>query len=380
MLRHWPTGDYLVYRVMVYGGLGLYLCGSIPLLAATTTRKRLAEAASSALLVLVLLGLPLVLMLPLLLGMRYMPRTMPFAFLHIHDSRLIAYGLGSVWLLLAGWLASRPSQPAKSGPKPPLGVLVAALASVLPIAAFSLYPVLHEILAWPSRTPFLISYGILLAGIAVAWFAGFPRWSYPYAGLILVVSLAHNWTLNRWLWARLEDIGLAVDAGNAPGWLVWMPLLFLLVVPLLITRSARPLGQFFRGIKQDWTRLSFALYGVLAWFLPATTGDNHNTYLTVGLAIIAAALIWGAVGYMLQETRRQQVLALLAGLTIAWLASDIINATYWIGRPEPWIQEPLDGRSYPITMMAGWAVLMVIILLPSLPGRMRQSFSGLRTA
>jgi hypothetical protein len=97
------------------------------------------------------------------------------------------------------------------------------------------------------------------------------------------------------------------------------------------------------------------------------------------LAIIASALIWGALGYMLQDTRQQRVLALLAGLTIAWMATDVINATYWIGRPEPWVQEPFDGRRYPITMMVGWAVTMAVFLLPSLPGRMRQSIRALRT-
>lgn len=380
MLRDWLSGDYLVFQVLVYGGLGLYLCASLALLAAAPHRKRLTTVAPCALLVWVLLGLPLVLMLPLLLGMRAMPRRMPFAFLHMHDARLTVYGLGFVWLLLAGWLASRRAQPTLRGPKLPLGLLAAALAGVLPVAAFSLYPVLHEYLGWPWRTPFLLSYGLLLVGIAVAWFTGFPHWSSPYVGLILMMSWANGWTLKRWVGARLEGIGLAADAGNVPGWLAWLPLLFLLALLLLISRSARPVGQLFRGIRQDWTRLSFALYSSMAWFLPAITDENHNPYLTVGLAIVAVALIWGAFGYMLQATRQQRVLALLGGLTIAWLATDVINATYWIGRLEPWMREPIDGRTYPLNLMAGWAVLMGILLLPGLPGRMRRSISALRTA
>ncbi len=144
MMRTWPGVDYLIYQVIVYGGMLVYLIGSGLLLVVTTKRARLPATASSVLLTLSLLGLPLVLMLPLLLGMRSMPRTMPFAFLHIHDFRLAAYGLGFVWLLLAGWLASRPTQPTKRDPKPPPGVLVAALAGVLPILVFSLSPDLRE--------------------------------------------------------------------------------------------------------------------------------------------------------------------------------------------------------------------------------------------
>ncbi|MEA3336916.1 MAG: hypothetical protein U9R25_13475 [Chloroflexota bacterium] len=290
MTGHWPSGDYFPYQVLVYGGLGLYLFGSILLLATTTTRKRWPEAASSVLLVLVLLGLPLVLMLPLLLGMRSMPPAMPFAFLHIHDSRLIVYGLGFAWLLLAGWLAARPTQPSKRGPKLPLGMLAAALAAVLPIAAFSLHPVLHEILGWSFSATFLICYGILLAGIAVAWLKGFPRWSFPYVGLILTVTWGQMWLLNRWIWAHMEDIGLVEATYLVPKWPVW---------------------------------------------------------------------------------------ALLAGLTIAFLATEVVNATYWIGQNELWMEEA--GIRFALNMVVGWAILMALLLASSLIGTVRRSIRSMET-
>jgi hypothetical protein len=232
------------------------------------------------------------------------------------------------------------------------------LAGVLPFLVFGLGMVLYEVLPRPwvagpiGLWCYVVLYIIGIVGLCVGWVKGFPRWSYAYAGLVLVIQ---GW------WG---------DSDNLYGWyfikpasqvLFWM----MVAIALLLTRSLRLVGQFFKGIWVDWTLLSFAFYSCTPLVLlnlayDFTTGNYPLPYPIAS----SFALAGGAWAYMRSRHIAQRAVALLAGMALTWMAA-MVEVALYLDRtsktPGLWSEE-VGG------MLPYWGWYMVSLLAPGLLG------------
>jgi len=251
-----------------------------------------------------------------------------------------------------------------------------ALVGMLPCLIFGLVMTLVEMEYLPWFASYVACYGVLLIGFVMGWVMGFPRWSYPYGGLILVLT---------WWWMGIpaqnlwrHNIRFLKEYNQLLEWWAWLPFGLAVAVALLITRSLRPLSQLITGVRRDWTRLSFGLYGTMPWLIWVAFDENRDPYVPAYLVTAMVALAGGALAYM----RSGRALALLLGMSLSMAAQTVSNALYWNGRWEPWMRSEPD-RWYEIVgrnIVAG-AVLAALVFAPALLRRLRRSASrSVRTA
>jgi hypothetical protein len=244
-----------------------------------------------------------------------------------------------------------------------------ALAAMLPFLVIGLADVLYEYLAYRghgwllTRWFFVASYLVLLIGFGVGWVKGFPRWSYPYVGWILFIHLlGRGVTSGLWIFRDLGE---------------WVPLLVIAVVALLLTRSVRPLLQFFRGVWHDWTRLSFGLYGIVPVLVTASFDEVTKPYPIPYLAASTVALAGGALACVRSARTSQRALALLIGMTLSWTVTTVGYTIYgwtampWKTGPGPWY---VEGRG----MVFYWSGLLAFLLMPALLGLLRRGVESVR--
>ena len=242
------------------------------------------------------------------------------------------------------------------------------LAGMLPFLAFGLGMIIYEILprdlvAGPiGFWCYLVLYIIGVIGLGIGWVKGFPRWSYPYAGLVLFIK---GW------WGDRDNLSGRLFVGPTSAILFWV----MVGIVLLVTRSLRPLGQFFRRIWHDWTLLSFGLYSLMPLVLlnfafDFVTGNYPLPYPIVSSLVLAGV----ALVYLRSSSMVQRASALLAGMTLCWAVAMVEVAIYLYEAPKLpgyWAGDIRDMLSY-------WGVQMVLILVPVLLDLLRRSVGFIR--
>jgi hypothetical protein len=154
----------------------------------------------------------------------------------------------------------------------------------------------------------------ILIGMGIGWIKKFPRWSYPYVGLVLgsLAALGLN---------PLLLFSLIFPRGSV--WSAWAQILialgyFILACGLLLLTARRwhPLKPLYQGIRQDWTRLSFGLFTLAAVLFG---GIDHEEDPTLTIYVIAPTIILalGALLYLRSTAKSQRILALLFSLLLA---------------------------------------------------------------
>jgi hypothetical protein len=196
-----------------------------------------------------------------------------------------------------------------------------ALIATLPFVLFGIACLIGKI-----RVPFwgiyadLAFYAIVLLGLLIGLIKGVPGWSYSYLGWSLVFG---------WWWSSMGTEGLKIFGFQIDYWTwqIWPPLLVTIGVALLWTRSLLPLRQLVRGIWQDWTLLSLAMYAFLG-FLMLPYDENHSPYL-IGFMIVSTLTISASVwAFMRSPKPSVRLLTLLTGFFLA-LAIDRVCETTW---------------------------------------------------
>ena len=237
----------------------------------------------------------------------------------------------SVWAVIYQWelyLFKRRREMMRINPIdrsdgiPPLSLAHAGLA-VLPFLLFGLSSLADKLNIFPHDpsyslqqtlilNPFLWFNWLILVGLGISLFVGFPRWGYSFLGWAILFL---------WWWQGMRF------SGHELGGLIWLPFLGVVAVALLVRRSIQPLRALFRGLWQDWTMLAFALY-ILYSFVFMLYDSNHNPYLLLLLTATTLAMSLGAWGYFRTNSPLRRVLALIGGLLLATIISIIDNATW----------------------------------------------------
>jgi len=170
---------------------------------------------------------------------------------------------------------------------------------MVPFLVFGLTTVLYEVLlhlypVW--FWEFAACYVVLLIGLGVGWVKGFPRWSYPYGGLVLVLTWswmdipAQNlWAHNIWILKRYNQL---------LGWRAWIPFLLMGVIALLLTRSVRPLRQLLTGVgpADQYDSVLGSGYGGASDLLPGlrveALGDGAGCLVCIWTR---GGIVWGVL-------------------------------------------------------------------------------------
>ena len=247
-------------------------------------------------------------------------------------------------------------------------------------------------LTWLIPAFYLTIFGLLV----VVWAAGlvgeFPIWTLPALGILLFFVGAFLHMIAQFviyfavrmpmaLLALLSGKGLSMHvgriwpdglslAGNI-GFSLLLQLLYLIIVVLLAAGLLSILPHFRTRVRQEWTLLSFLLYGTAIFPLFIAGDEFHGVEWYQGGSILI--LVLGAGLYMIVRQRWQRVLALVFAAVLSpvllslgfyqlfpyqdWAVPGDFSFRMWEA-----IQPVLNLASLPVLLLLAW-------LAPRLPWR-----------
>ena len=200
----------------------------------------------------------------------------------------------------------------------------------------------------------LFWFGLLVPAIAfaVGWVLGFPRWSYPYTGALLVNSL-YMMSTSTPLLRRLGYLN------QGWGWRAWIPFLIAFLVGLLLTRSLQPARTFFANIRRDWTLATFAMFAWMPLLIAMVFDEIDRSYKITLILLLTAIMIITALLYMRAGWQASRARILTVGILTTLFVSMVASTIYWL---------PVGGVSIP-GMMAWTLVTLVVLFYPALLSR-----------
>jgi len=211
-------------------------------------------------------------------------------------------------------------------------------------------------MAWkfPAWIPgiFLISaLCILPIGMCIGWINTFPRWSYPYVGHVLVFCLYMvNVATPGFLFGR-----------EVWGWRAWIPFLIIAGIALIVTRSVHPISRLFTNIWNDWTLLTFGMFGFMPLLVAIGFDELDRLYSLYFMVLVMLLMSGAAFFYMRANTQRQKVTALLIGILLTTAITVIAPTLYW----------QRNGWVNPCGMMTTGGVIVLFMFSPVLIGLIR---------
>ncbi len=199
---------------------------------------------------------------------------------------------------------------------------------------------------------FFIILLMLPIGLGVAWTQGFPRWSYPYLTMAALFSL---FLVN----ASTPGIGLfgyPTFGREVWGWRAWMPLLIVAAVALLISRSLRPVSMLFKNVRNDWTLLTFSLFGLMPLLVMIMFDEIDRLFSLFFMVAFTLVAVATALIYLRSRQSGKRSLALVVGI-VSTMAIIVIGPNiYWQSH----------GGMNPIPSIVFGIVLALVMILPSL--------------
>lgn len=218
----------------------------------------------------------------------------------------------------------------------------------------------------------------LVVGLA----RGFPRWSLPYLGLALAGAsflFIFQWVADLAspaVFARLgpgpwdESTRLVLQALWAG--LMWLSLFVLLMAVLGLLALVRRFSNFMRRVSQDWTQVSFILYGgALMAMVLAFEDYRYEEPFAIASSLCLAA---GALLYLRCPQRWQRGMALLSGLTLAmwtialgkWLLVPVQDWAVWFTWHPPQTERWFAAQR----TLLEWGWMVLFLLAPALIKRL----------
>lgn len=204
-------------------------------------------------------------------------------------------------------------------------------------------------------------FGLFLLGSA----KGLPRWFLPYLGLpllfaaILLFNILVEMRMDVW-WHRLSGF---LSGFNFGGFL-WVGLILLVFLLLVISRLVPRFRPFYQRLRDDWTLLSFLLYGVLPLALWLTFDDYVNEEPFFALSLFMLAL--GGWFYLRNNEPLKRFVSLQIGLALSMItvaAGKVILyfSPYWL-----WSRHDYALRWEVEDTLITWFWLAIIMSLPLL--------------
>jgi hypothetical protein len=217
----------------------------------------------------------------------------------------------------------------------------------------------------------LFFFGLLPSaiGFAAGWALGFPRWSYPYTGGLLVYSLYRMNTAT----PLLRLLGYE---NQGWGWRAWIPFLLACGVGFLLTWWVKPTPRpersaaqskgdsprpersrtahflFFSNLNQDRSLASYAMFGWMPLLLFISFDEMDRLYTLIFMLIFTAFMLATALLYQRQRRQERRAWTLSGGILTCILLIEIGTIAYWL---------PLNGVNIPLSL--AWGVFILAIML-----------------
>jgi len=199
--------------------------------------------------------------------------------------------------------------------------------------------------------------GLFLLGSA----KGLPRWFLPYLGLPLPIAslVLFNSLLEMWgsaWWNRLPWLLSEFTLGG----LLWLGLILLVFLLLVISRLVPRFRPFYQRLKDDWTLLSFLLYGAVPFVLVITFDGYVNEEPFAILSLFMLAL--GGWFYLRNDEPLKRFVSLQIGLALSMLTATAGKAVLFMGS---WFQVfDSTWKDELVSTVMTWVWLALIMLLP----------------
>ena len=247
----------------------------------------------------------------------------------------------------------------------------------LPFFVFGLIMILLELpLALLQSEWFNALGGILLVmwlilpaiGFSIGWVQKFPRWSYPHAGMALILALYIQSVTT----PGLNLFGIPIFGRELWGWRAWVPLAVAFVGALVISRSFRPFFRFFSNLWQDWSIPSYLMAGVLPLLVMIAFDEIDRLYSLYFMVVFAVLLVAMVVLYLRSQHAWQRVLVLTIGVLAILFPAVLGSNSYWLAHSGT----SLSGARQ---MLALAGKTSIIMLLPAWLELLRRAMGRLRT-
>ena len=210
------------------------------------------------------------------------------------------------------------------------------------------------------QVAFVILFWSLVLGVFLLGPAkGLPRWFLPYMGLPLPIAalLIFNAVLDP-KWPGFDVpwlVGSIIMEGFLWGWMI-----LIVVILVLISAWIPQFRPFYRRLRDDWTLLSFLLYGAAPLTLFITFNEYKNVEPFFFLSLLILAL--GGWFYLRNDEPLKRFVSLYVGLALSMLTAAVGKAILF---EESWPQfVSLGWENEMIYTMVTWAWLALIMLLP----------------
>ncbi len=206
-------------------------------------------------------------------------------------------------------------------------------------------------------------------GFGIGWVQNFPRWSYPYTGIALILAFY----IQNASTPGVRIFGIPIFGRELWGWRSWIPLAVAFVIALVVSRSFKPFIRFFTNLWNDWTIPSYLMAGILPMLVLVAFDEIDRIYTLYFMIPFGVLLVGMAVFYLQGRNAWHRVLALTAGVIAIIFPAVIGTISYWL---------PRNGI-YPSGVRTMWTraiTITIIMLIPAWLELARRFVGRLRTA
>ena len=271
-----------------------------------------------------------------------------------------------------GHPAEAPSAP-RSKQRPSAWPELVAGGALFLISGFHLIAgeIPHEwaVPGWFPLLRYALFLGFLLfpvVGLGLGWAKSFPRWSYPYVGHALLVGRYMMDVAT----PGLRILNYTFGSDDLWGWRAWIPFLVMAAIALIVTRSVRPVVKFFTNAWEDWTLLTFGMFGFMPLLIALDFDEVDRLYSLPFMVGLTLVMIGTALAYLRSTRQSQRALVLLVSIILITAVTTTGVITYWL--EHGWVDV---GGS-----IAAGVIVVVVMLSPVLVGLAYRSVRSLRTA
>lgn len=160
--------------------------------------------------------------------------------------------------------------------------------------------------------------------VGFSWTRNFQRWTYPYVGSALVYAAVMDGIAS-------PEFPFSSGGYNPWGWRAWIPLVIAIGVALFVTRSLRPLRRFFTNAWEDWTLLSYAMFGMAPLFLLASFDEVASGYSLIFMPVVVIILVITSLLYLASQHLYQRAWLLFTGAFLSLGITMVVTEVYWMG-------------------------------------------------
>ena len=271
------------------------------------------------------------------------------------------------------------SQNSLEEPKPLSGIdwLAALVIFILPLigSAFQKIAIGFGLPNWTGFVLLFIFLGSMIFAIVLAVTRGLPRWSLSYFGFFLTILVFY--TIGLVIWGLLVYPPWMLIFGPRDSWSLpvnllynglmvafnWLLVLLITIIVFYLLKHWPRIHALWGHIREDWTYLSFLVYGGLVFYIWLIFDEYRYEDSWVFVAFVCLAI--GAWFYLRAKGQNMRILALIGGVTAAlW----VVTIGKWTLVPQQsWPVDLASERIFESLRTVGsWIVTIAALMAPVL--------------